>query len=155
MLRFYFLSLLFLTPHLQLSANDVYNAFDEKRRAAVKNLDEIQGVTVIVNGKFDEYSKQCKTDFELRIRQAGIKIKSDGDGPRLVFSCSPDGLQGCLFETVYVSRGDGFTAIDNIETWAASAQTFSRKPTNPSRAGLRTELDSMLNEFFNDYLASR
>lgn len=155
MIRFYFLALLFLTPHLQLSANDAYNAFDERRRAAVKNLDEIKKVIVLFNAKFDEYAKQCGTDFELRIRQAGIKINPDDDGPVLFFNCHPDGLQGNLTETVYVRRGDSFIPLSCINTWEASAESFGRKPTDTSRTGLRGELDSMLNEFLNDCLASR
>ena len=153
-MRFFFLALLFLTPQLHVVADDVYKLIDETRRAKLKNLDEICGVTVVLHGDFNEYQRQCVTEFELRIRQVGIKIKTDGGGPLLLFSCSPQRLQGSLFETVFVKRGSGFISL-NEETWAASANTSGRRPANLSRTGQRASLDLMLNEFLNDYLASR
>jgi hypothetical protein len=130
------------------------------RRAKVENLEAISVYVDHYAGE-EEDAKRFKTEVELRLRQAGIRIESDAPTLMLGRASRRDSggalvrrIQAELQETGFFKRGDGVSHF-SVVTWESTLDSQTKVIKKDTWESARPELVAAVDELLNDLLATR
>lgn len=136
-----------------------YPVITQSRRAKLQGIEAVSVYVDRLRGE-EEHAKRFRTEIELRLRQAGIRVE-DGTDATLVLGRAYKRFQGCplicviqaeVQETGFFARLGGVRQFP-VVTWESSLNRREQIVEEANWSSARKELVAAVDEFLNDYLA--